>query len=462
MNMTVQCLTWVTSPGARAARIVGLGFSIGLLLCPGGIALAKDIFPFPVTTRALDNGLRVVLVPFDSPGIVAYYTIVRAGSRNEVEPGKSGFAHFFEHMMFRGTDRFSGSEFNAVYRNLGSDTNAFTSDDITVYHALAPTAGLEKVIDVESDRFMNLKYTESDFKQESKAVLGEYNKNYSDPENKLYEKVRDTAFTTHTYKHTTMGFVQDIEDMPNQYAYSLEFFRHYYTPANCVVLVVGDFDTESTFKLIQTYYGKWSVPAYELPVPVEPEQKETKRAQVAWENPTLPFVAVAFKMPAFDAKTKDSAALNILASLLFDETSPLFAELVIRDQKTEDLNVYAPLRRDPGLFLVYARVKDPAQMDFVRERIYQTVEEAARTPVDAQRLKDVKSNNRYAFAMSLDTARSVAGHLTRYIGLTGDPSLINDVYRRYDEVNQDDLMRVASSYLTRTRSTEVTLIGGAQ
>jgi zinc protease len=427
-----------------------------------GEAMAKDVFPFPVTTRVLDNGLRVVMVPFDSPGIVAYYTIVRAGSRNEVEPGKSGFAHFFEHMMFRGTERFSGDDFNALYRRLGSDPNAFTSDDITVYHALVSKDGLEQVIDVESDRFMHLEYSESDFKQESKAVLGEYNKNYADPENRLYEKSRETAYTTHTYRHTTMGFLQDIEDMPNQFAYSREFFRRYYAPQNCVVLVVGDFDLEGVFGLIRKYYAPWKASADPAPVPAEPAQAGTRSAHVDWNNATLPYVCVSFKIPAFDPKTKDSAALDLLSSLLFDETSPLYQELVIRDQKVEELYVYSPFRRDPGLFMVFAKVKDPAHLEAVSGRIYQTVEQAAKTPVDAKRLADVKSNVRYSFAMSLDTARSVAGHLTRIIGLTGDPASINELYRRYDEVKSEDLMRVAGTCLTRERSTEVTLTGGAQ
>jgi zinc protease len=432
-----------------------------LALTASGVA-AGDVFPFPATQRALDNGLRVVMVPFDSPGTVAYYTIVRAGSRNEVEPGKSGFAHFFEHMMFRGTDRFSGDDFNALYRRLGSDPNAFTSDDITVYHALVPKDGLEQVIDVESDRFMHLKYSESDFKQESKAVLGEYNKNYSDPENKLYEKSRETAYTTHTYRHTTMGFLEDIEAMPDQYAYSLEFFRRYYTPSNCVVMMVGDFDVDAAFGLVRKYYSSWSVPASEVKVPAEPEQKEPRTAHIDWSNATLPYVCVSFKIPAFDARETDSAALDLFASLYFDQTSPLYQELVIRDQKVEELSVYAPFRRDPSLFMVFAKVKNAADLELVRQRIHATIQDAARTPVDAKRLADVKSNVRYSFAMSLDTARSVAGHLTRMIGLTGDPSSLNDLYRRYDEVRPKDLTRVASAYLSRARSTEVTLTGGAQ
>lgn len=424
--------------------------------------MAKDIFPFPVTTRALDNGLTVVLVPFDSPGIVAYYTVVRAGSRNEVEPGKSGFAHFFEHMMFRGTDRFSSEEFGALFRRLGSDPNAFTSDDVTVYHALVGKDGLESVVDAESDRFMNLKYSESDFRQEAKAVLGEYNKNYSDPENKLYEKVRETAFVSHTYKHTTMGFLDDIRAMPDQYPYSIEFFHRFYTPSNCVVMVVGDFETERAFQLVKKYYGRWSAPRFEPSIPAEPEQKETRSAQIAWENATLPYVAVAFKIPAFDARTRDSAALDILGDLYFEETSALYQELVIREQKVDEINLYAPLRRDPGLFLVYARVKNAADVPAVRDRIYLAAEKAGREPVDAAKLAAVKSHIRYSFAMNLDTAESVAGQLTRYIGLTGDPSSINAMYQRYDEITPEDLQRVATAYLTRPRSTEVTLSGGTQ
>lgn len=460
MNLTDHCVKPLTTARRHGGGILMLGI-LSALLGQEPVA-AKDVFPFPATVRSLDNGLKVVLVPFDSPGIVAYYTIVRAGSRNEVEPGKSGFAHFFEHMMFRGTPRFSTEAYNAVFGELGSDANAYTSDDVTVYHALFGKDGIERVIDIESDRFMNLQYSESDFKQESKAVLGEYNKNYSDPENKLYEKVRETAFAAHTYKHTTMGFLADIKDMPNQYAYSLEFFRRFYTPSNCVVMVVGDIDAESTFKMVQKYYSRWKAPAYESRIPTEPAQTAPKSDRIAWENPTLPQVAVAFKTPAFSAKTRDSAALDILFDLVFGETSPLYQDLVIREQKVEEMYAYAPFRRDPGVVIVFTKIKDANAIDEVRGRIFKAVEDAAAKPVDAKRLDATKSNIRYSFAMSLDTASSVAGHLTRFIGLTGDPAVINDMYRRYDEVTQEDLMRVAAAYLTRARSTEVTLVGGAQ
>ncbi|HEX5131220.1 MAG TPA: pitrilysin family protein [Candidatus Krumholzibacteria bacterium] len=458
MHFTATCRDFFTAPPRVLPGVLAVLLAAG---APGG-AMAKDVFPYTPTVRSLDNGLKVVMVPFDSPGIVAYYTIVRAGSRNEVEPGKSGFAHFFEHMMFRGTDRFSNVQYNALFRELGSDVNAYTSDDVTVYHAIFGSDGLEKVIDVESDRFMNLKYSESDFKQESRAVLGEYNKNYSDPQNKLYERVRETAFSSHTYKHTTMGFLDDIKDMPNQYAYSLEFFRRYYSPSNCVVLVVGDIDVDETFALIGKYYGGWKVPPYSPEIPAEPEQKEARTSHIDWENPTLPYVAVAFKVPAFSEKTRDSAAMDILSELLFASTSPLYQALVVDEQKVDDLEVYLPSRRDAGLMIVFARVKDAADMDEVRDRIYQTAAGAATTPADATRLTAVKSNIRYSFAMSLGTAQSVARHLTFFIGLTGDPASINEMYRRYDEITPQDLQSAAARYLTRARSTVVTLTGGSK
>ena len=174
----------------------------------------KSAFPFPYTEKVLGNGLRIFVVPYDSPGLVAYYSVVRTGSRNEVDPGKSGFAHFFEHMMFRGTERYSTERYNAEIKAMGADSNAFTSDDLTVYHILAGKSALAKVVEIEADRFLNLKYDEASFQKEARAVLGEYNKGSSDPLQKMAEAMYDHAFAVHTYKHTTIGFLRDIEDMP--------------------------------------------------------------------------------------------------------------------------------------------------------------------------------------------------------------------------------------------------------
>src|SRR5688500_2430649 len=216
----------------------------------------SKFFPYPWTADTLSNGLRVVTVPTEHKNLVAFYIVVRVGSRNEVEPGKSGFAHFFEHMMFRGSENFTPDQRDALMKKAGAELNAYTTDDRTVYHALFSAQDVEKIMELEADRFQRLKYAEPEYKTEALAVLGEYNKNSANPMNKLWEVLRERAFTTHTYKHTTMGFIQDIRQMPEHYEYSLEFYRRYYRPEYTTLLLVGDIQRDRALELTERYFGK--------------------------------------------------------------------------------------------------------------------------------------------------------------------------------------------------------------
>src|SRR5262252_7526232 len=179
-----------------------------------------NLVPYKYSIDDLDNGLRLVTVPTDFPNMVALYIVVQTGSRNEVEPGKSGYAHLFEHLMFRGSENYTPEHRDLIMKKAGADTNASTNQDRTTYYAVFSKEDLDPIMKVEADRFQRLKYAEPAYKTESLAVLGEYNKNSSDPTEKLDEVLYATAFTKHTYAHTTMGFLKDIQDMPNQYSYS--------------------------------------------------------------------------------------------------------------------------------------------------------------------------------------------------------------------------------------------------
>ncbi|MFN2492848.1 MAG: M16 family metallopeptidase, partial [Pyrinomonadaceae bacterium] len=137
----------------------------------------RKLFPYDYKIDDLPSGLRLVTVPTDYPNLVALYIVVSAGSRNEVEAGKSGFAHFFEHMMFRGSEHYTPEQREDIFKRAGAETNAYTSDDRTVYHATFDKADLDEVMKVEADRFIRLKYTPEQFKTEAKAVKGEYDKN---------------------------------------------------------------------------------------------------------------------------------------------------------------------------------------------------------------------------------------------------------------------------------------------
>ena len=176
---------------------LGILFVTAVSLAAGESGPSK-IFPYDYRVKDLKNGLRVVVIRTDYPGIVALQIPVQTGSRNEVEKGKSGFAHFFEHMMFRGTEKYSSDMYAHILKNAGADSNAYTSDDLTNYHTTFSKEDLEKILEIEADRFENLKYSESDFKTESRAVLGEYNKNSADPVQKMIEVQRNAAFEKHT------------------------------------------------------------------------------------------------------------------------------------------------------------------------------------------------------------------------------------------------------------------------
>jgi zinc protease len=421
-----------------------------------GDARAK-IFPYPIYQTKLDNGLNVVTIPFDSPGIVAYYTVVRAGSRNEIEPGLSGFAHFFEHMMFRGTEKYSKEAYNEALKAIGADNNAYTNDDATVYHTLASADALDMIMDIESDRFMNLKYTEEDFKTEAGAILGEYNKNYSSPFMSIFEKLRDAAYNTHTYQHTTMGFLRDIQDMPNQFQYSLKFFDRWYRPEYCTIVAVGDVTHDRLLSLAQRYYGKWQRGTYELNVPPEPPQQQERFVEMKWKSKTLPILALGYHGPAFSDKEIDMPAMDLFSQYVFSQQSDLFRKLVIEEQAVEFVQGGQQDSRDAGLFTIFTRIKDPKNIETVKKAILDAIEHAKTTPIGAKKLADIKSFMKYSYAMGLNTADAIANSLAHYISMTGDPESVNRVYALYDKVTPQDLMMVANKYFGANNRTIVVL-----
>lgn len=437
--------------------LVILLFSIPLLLVARGEDESK-IFPYQINQVTLDNGLKIFSVPFPSPGIVAYYTVVRAGSRNEIEPGLSGFAHFFEHMMFRGTQKYDKDKYNEVLKLMGADNNAFTTDDFTAFHTLASSAELETIMDIESDRFMNLKYSEEDFKTEAGAILGEYNKNFSSPFMTIYEKLRESAYEKHTYKHTTMGFLKDILDMPNQYDYSLKFFDRWYRPENCAVIVVGDFDQNKLVELAYKYYGKWKRGSFTLNVPLDPPQKKEKLVNLTWKAKTLPILALGYRGPAFSTDGLEMPTMNIISQLVFSQTSPLYKNLVIEKQLVEFIEGSQGDSRDPGLFMIFTRIKDPKKINYVNEEIYAALEEIKNKPVADEKLETVKSYLKYSFAMGLNNADAIAGILSHYYQISGSPESMNKVYALYEKVTADDIMKVAKKYFIKENRTVVTLV----
>ena len=415
------------------------------------------IFPYKYDTDDLANGLRLITIPTDYPNLVALYIVVKAGSRNEVEPGKSGFAHLFEHLMFRGTERFSSEQYDEILKNAGADHNAYTTDDRTVYHIVFSAEDLQEMMMLEADRFQHLKVPVDLFKTETRAVLGEYNKGASNPLTKLLEVTRDTAFIRHTYKHTTMGFIRDIENMPNMYDYSLEFFDRYYRPENTTIIVAGDARREAVLPMVQEYLGDWQRGSYAAEIPSEPWQTAERRAHVDWPTPTLPWVIVAYKGPGYSDRQKDMAAMDLISNLAFSESSELYQRLVVKEQKVDALLPIFEDHQDPFLVMVAARVKNPADVDYVREQITSVFDAYKHERAPAERLDAIKSHMKYGFALSLDNSQAIAAGVAPYVALAGDPETLNRLFDTYSRIDGGDIQGMANKYFDASRRTIVTL-----
>ena len=427
------------------------------IVMPLTTSAQNKIFPYKYFTDDLPNGLRVITVRTDYPNIVALYIAVSTGSRNEIEAGKSGFAHLFEHLMFRGTEKFPAEAYNRALKDAGADSNAYTSDDRTVYHTVFSKEDLDQIMMLEADRFQNLKVPVDLFKTETRAVLGEYNKNASSPVRQLYESLRETAFKTHTYQHTTMGFLRDVENMPNMYDYSLEFFKRYYRPEYVTIIVVGDVKHDGVMQLVNKYWADWKRGSYTPQIPIEPEQTAPLSTDVAWPTTTLPWVAVAFKGPAYSDTEKDKPALDLISSLGFSQTSDLYQKLVIKEQKVDTLLADFEDHRDPYLLTVVARVKDPKDVEYTKAEIIKAFDSYKAAPVAADKLSAVKSNLKYGFALSLDNSEAIAANLAPYIALKRTPETLNKLYDLYASITPQDIQQMAKKYFVETRRTTVVL-----
>ena len=455
-------MRWITA----AAGLLLAGAVIWMTGAGAGTARAQQnggIFPFEYEMVELDNGFRAYLIPVNEPGRIAYISMVRTGSRDEVEEGKSGFAHFFEHMMFRGTEKYP--YYDAITAEMGVDRNAFTSNDRTVYYLVGNNEYLEQIMDLESDRFQNLAYDEPAFRTEAGAVLGEYSQGAFSPNRWLNEKTRETAFDRHTYRHTTIGFEADVRAMPEGYEYSKSFYSRFYRPENVILLIAGDFDVDRAKELVEQYYGGWE-PGYAPPdIEPEPEQTGARDRTVYYPGRTLPIVSVNYKSPAWSATDKMAIATEVLGQVAFGSNSDIYRKLVIDEQRLQSLSAGFGLQRDPSLVDVSVMVNDPTDIEPIQAEIQATIDRFQTELVDGKRLADTKSNLKYGYLMGLETGQQVAFSLMTPIINTGTLEAIEDYYATLASLTPEDIREAAREVLKESGRTTITMMqaeGGAE
>jgi zinc protease len=326
---------------------------------------------------------------------------------------------------------------------------------------VANTAYLEKIVDLEADRFQNLKYSEDLFKTEAGAVLGEYQQGAREPARFLNEKVRQTIFREHPYGHTAIGYEVDVRAMPQGYAYSKTFYDRYYRPENTIVVVAGDFDSAKTASLIRRYYGGWRR-GYQAPaITAEPAQTAPRRRTVPYPGRTLPLVTIHHRAPAWNAADRAGAALEVLGRLAFGSNSPLYRRLVLQDRRAQSLGQSFDRARDPYIVSVQAMASRPEDADSVEADIVAEIERYQRELVEPQRLADTKRNIKYGFLMDLESALDVAAALVTPLVNAGRIEALEEYFRTLDAVTPEDVREAARQYLLESGRTTILMTQGS-
>lgn len=417
----------------------------------------NKVFAQDYVLEELDNGLRVMVVKTDYPDVVSLQIPVSVGSRNEVEAGKTGFAHFFEHMMFKGSEKFPQDVYSDILKNSGVDNRAYTTNDYTNYHLNFSKQHLETVLEIKGDIFQNLKYTESQFRTEALTVKGEYLKNNANPIRQLLSAVRNEAFEKHTYKHTTMGFFEDIEKMPDQMAYGEEFFKKFYKPEYVSLIITGDVDPNGTIELVKKHWGNWQRGDYVADIPVEPKQTAAKYLHKESEGLPGHWLLVSYKGPAWQPTEKDRAAVDLISQLYFSNNSALYQELVVEKQLASQMFTYNPETKDPGLLHVFVKVEKEEDLAKARDAINRTYAKARTELVDSDKLANLKSNLKYSFVNGLDSSQAIASTLASYMHFERDPEVINQLYATADSISAEDIREIANKYFIDSGRTTVTM-----
>lgn len=418
------------------------------------------IFDLPHAERRLANGLYVLVVQAPTPGLVSLQIPVQTGSRNELEAGKSGFAHFFEHMMFRGTPRYPAEVYGALIKDIGGDQNAYTSDDYTNYYLNFTSADLAQVLALEADRFQHLDFSEEQFRTEAQAVKGEYLKNSANPIQKAFERLRAISFEQHPYRHTTMGFLEDIDNMPNQMPYAHEFFSRWYRPEYTSIVVVGDIDLQATLDLVEQHWGGWPAGNYHAEIPPEPASAAPGYEHVRWATPTSPWLVHAFRAPALTTQGPESAALALVAELVFGESSALYQRLLVTEQSVQRLLVQSADRRDPGLFVIAAQLSDAEHAGQVTAAIDETLVDLRRQTLDPARVQAAKSHLKYQFASAMNSADGIGAVLAQWLPFERDLATLNRYYQRLDAVSAETIRAVANQVFQDRNRRTISLANG--
>lgn len=411
-----------------------------------------------IEKMVLDNGLTILMSEDHTVPTVSYQTFVNVGSRDEAKPGITGLAHVFEHMMFRGTEKYP--DYDQALGNYGPETNAWTGSDCTDYFVDIKAEYLEKVIEVEADRIRNLRFNNETFRTELGPVKEERRRGQvDDPGGFLWERFYELAYKKHTYHHPVIGWEEDLEKNI-QFEDGLEFKNTFYSPGYCIISIAGNFKTDKVIDWIKKYYGDWEAqPPPNIQIPEEPPQTEERVKNFVWKDSQIsPKLLIGYHGPNINVKTNDFAALKTISKVLFLRSGRLTKKLYQDLQLVDRIWGNMEENKDPGLFLISADLKKGKSLDQVKSIIFEEVEKLRQEPATEGELQKAKNALMADLLYRLNRPHAVAGTIGFLEAVGGDYNLIFKLQEKYKQITAKDVQEVASRILSPTNRTVVTLV----
>src|SRR3989441_2076170 len=410
---------------------------------------------FNVIPYRLENGLKILALEDHAVPAMSYYTFFRVGSRDE-RPGRTGISHLFEHMMFNGTKKYGQGLFDQMLESKGGRSNAFTTEDLTVYDEDFPSEALDMVVDLEADRMAGLAANEERLAHERDVVKEERRlRADNDIEGSMFELLQATAYLAHPYQWPVVGWMPDLDAVTSRDCE--DYFRSHYAPNNATIVLVGDFKPERAIGLISKAFG--SIPAQPTPPPVvrdEPDQQGERRA-VLKRAAQLSAVAFAYHVPP--TSSEEVFALDLLQIILGEgESSLLNKHLVYEKELATRVRVENAWRLDPSLFFVYAEAKPGTSAEALEAALSTEVEAMARQEVGAGSLQKAKNIRTTSQVKALKTNAGKAEQLGLFEAYFGGYARLFSVLKNYESVTGADVQKVAARYLTPGNRTVVTLV----
>ena len=400
--------------------------------------------PIEYKETVLSNGLKVITHEDHSTPVTNLQVWFHVGSKDE-KAGHTGFAHLFEHLMFKGSAHIKPEEHDKIITNAGGVSNAYTQDDVTVYWETFPANYLEKVLWMEADRMTTLDVSEANFKSEREVVKEERLTRIDNPPyGDLNELLYDNAFEVHPYKHVTIGSMKDLDAATIDDV--REFYHTYYVPNNATIVIAGDFKTDQAVDWVKKYFG--NIPrgnkAIVRPTAKEPPQEKERRV-VHLKPVPLPAYVAGYHIPADG--DPDSYPLVIASSILSEgRSSRIYKSLVYDKQLAVEADATGNFTEQPNLFFATIILSQGKSMDLAEKALNAELARLRMEPVTDKELEKAKNKMRAEYAFARQSVQDKAQALGHAAVIHGDTATVNKEYDLFMNVTKEDIMRVARMY----------------